>query len=288
MNGQTTRRSSAFTLVELLVVIGIIAVLIAILLPALSRAKQQANATACLSNMRQMGQALVMFANEHNGYLPKAWFNNRPNTTTAQPDRSVLPSEYAASDSWGYRYPMYGWDYVLLKYVKGSKAVYQCPSDSDPAIRGLWNNSQSNLPDAPEADDLAASYRLNVSNQPNQALNAVKLTQLKPASKAILIVEGPSGTGATIHHVATWESGEPGGSVGPKTNKNVAFNRHVRKANYAFADGHAEPLQWEETWKPIGPRLVPGTSPFWREQTMWRLRYDIPAGRTTPHTDATQ
>src|SRR5690242_18166424 len=61
---------SGFTLVELLVVIGIIAVLIGILMPALSRARQQAQSAECMSNMRACGQIFLLYATENKGFLP--------------------------------------------------------------------------------------------------------------------------------------------------------------------------------------------------------------------------
>ena len=100
-----------FTLVELLVVIGIIAVLISLLLPAVSRAREQSRRTACLSNLRQLGIAMTAYASDRRDRLPNS---NPPNT--------VL--DYIATD------------YILItlneRYVK-SPAVFHCPSDEDPA-----------------------------------------------------------------------------------------------------------------------------------------------------------
>ncbi len=74
MSKINTRR--AFTLVELLVVIGIIAVLIAILLPALQAARTQAKTVQCLSNLRQIGQGFAMYAAQQGGWLCPAWVSN--------------------------------------------------------------------------------------------------------------------------------------------------------------------------------------------------------------------
>src|SRR5688572_30945490 len=69
-SSEPRRLTSAFTLVELLVVIGIIAVLIGILMPVLSKARAQANRVACLSNIKQLGTGILMYCNDNDGYFP--------------------------------------------------------------------------------------------------------------------------------------------------------------------------------------------------------------------------
>jgi prepilin-type processing-associated H-X9-DG protein len=226
--------------------------------------------------MRQMGMGLVMFAQEHDLYLPKAWFNSGP--TPAANNMGDTTNYAAIKESWGYRDPMWGWDFLLLKYVKGNKEVFRCPSDESDFLRGRWTTSSTpGLTDPPEADDIPASYRMNVGNQ-SDPFRAVKLTQIKNSAQAILLVEG---TPWSFHHIATWEPGDTAlgaqGKVGKYNRVNMAYKRHPKEwNNYAFADGHAEAMAWFDTWKPIGPPPPAGQGTMgaaFRGTTMWRVRY---------------
>jgi len=233
--------SGAFTLVELLVVIGIIALLISILMPALSKAREQANAVKCMSNQRNLGNALVLFTQEHQGFLPKAWFNDGP-----------IGSGISGKMTWEYRFPRYGWDYLLLGYVGKNRELFRCPSDDPGRFRGDPTNAAS-----PESDYIPASYRMNISNQHvfggrpdnpvDRPLFATKLSRLKHSSKAIVLFDGANNA-ALWHHAATWEV-SPDGLVTKIYKVNVGWKKHRGRANYTFADGHAESLLWEDTWQ---------------------------------------
>ena len=101
--------ASAFTLVELLVVIGIIAVLIGILLPSLSRAREQSKSTKCLSNLRQIATAMTMYVSEQKGKLPLYNYVDSAGTTIWWPE-ALTP-------------------YVNIKGARGNNlSVWSCPS----------------------------------------------------------------------------------------------------------------------------------------------------------------
>jgi len=136
--------NTAFTLLELLVVIGIIALLAALLLPALTRAREAGRATACLSNLRQLGLAIQLYTQDYNNRLP---------IMRDQPAGASATNEPAGPDR------------VLAPYL-GNKKILRCPSDANNLFETTgssysWNSLLNNQP----ADRLTV---LNLPFQPHQ------------------------------------------------------------------------------------------------------------------------
>jgi prepilin-type processing-associated H-X9-DG protein len=143
VNRPAIKRRTAFSLVELLVVIGIITVLIAILLPALQTAREAAQATQCLSNIRQLGTVLVEYVNDNNGWLPL---------------QTIDVSNFADPANYGGTWPG-GWSCLasLIPYfnnnANAASQLFVCPSASD---TNWWG---TNLPAPPSA----TSYLINAA-----------------------------------------------------------------------------------------------------------------------------
>jgi prepilin-type N-terminal cleavage/methylation domain-containing protein/prepilin-type processing-associated H-X9-DG protein len=121
------RRSRGFTLVELLVVIGIIALLISILLPSLNRAREQARRTQCLSNLRSVGQMVNMYANTFKGYVPIG-FSGGSSKKTFQNNYFLSRKTSAAPPGEKVRYVGLGLLFPANLIRDGEGTVFYCPS----------------------------------------------------------------------------------------------------------------------------------------------------------------
>ena len=120
------RKRAAFTLVELLVVIGIIAVLVGILLPALGRARESANQVKCMANLKQIGVAMFIYANDNRGALPYGFVGNK-NAIDGNPQ---YPGETA------------DWTTLLLNVLNRKGSGYgtgqNVTGTSNPGLRALF------------------------------------------------------------------------------------------------------------------------------------------------------
>jgi prepilin-type N-terminal cleavage/methylation domain-containing protein/prepilin-type processing-associated H-X9-DG protein len=215
-------RRRAFTLVELLVVIGIIALLVAILLPSLSRARESAKGVACLSNLRQMATAAQAYANEHGGSYPIAYF-------------SAADAQYAYA---------YGWDFTLVKDLatgqrtarpgllwagEGNMQIQQCPSFDGRSMTLM---------------DPYTGYNYNTSfighGEGELIVAPAKASQVKSPSATALFGDGQWTSGA--NKFMRSPNASPSDSNLSARQAGTQGYRHRKRTNVAFADAHAEAL----------------------------------------------
>ena len=226
-----------FTLIELLVVVAIIALLIAIMLPALSNAREQGKRTVCLSNMRQMGIALLSYALDNSEYVPAC------SCPLAEPDVEH-PEEFY-------------WLHVLQEYSQ-QPLIGRCRSDQSTKPFLDWSNPP---PRDKWQDYRWSSYAVNVCVGPLKSPLALdRLNRIKSPSSVIFLGEVRAGDTydyADHIHSDLWE-----GQDDPK--QSVAWDRHVNVSNYLFIDSHAEPQHWRRTWEfPVVNKWWPEYAPGW-------------------------
>ncbi len=221
----TVRRG--FTLIELLVVIAIIAILAAILFPVFSQAREKARGISCLSNEKQMGTALMMYAQDYDEGFPtwSEYFYCTSNSATYVPCRSNPGLDTVD------RY----WDAKLYPYVKNGDPGNR----TAPSWAGVWH-----CPDS-EGQSTQRSYGLNYAyvydydaNSP-YAFRYLDIPSIDSPSVCVFV--GDSGSAGLMdmpHHFAGYAQHYQL-SMGIPYDRDRPY-RHQDGANYVFLDGHAK------------------------------------------------
>lgn len=243
----------AFTLVELLVVISIVALLIALLLPSLQSAREVAQAMECNANQRQTMGLFATYQSDWKGYYPLGYV-----TYAGVPVSGAL-EWYKAID--GYIGGAGMWDYTkrvrtfdnqgggnIYMVSFGQKALYTCPSTRG-KVRYTYGDFTDNFAawDVDYAVNCAVLGYAYASSGPRVWYNAPKREVMNPA-KAWALTDGDTWYGGYINYNTGCYIEITGGVYAPEVgyDQRMKFVRHAnRTSNYVFFDGHGE-TAW--TW----------------------------------------
>ncbi len=206
-----------FTLIELLVVIAIIAILAAMLMPALSQARERGKSASCINNLRQLGLMMAQYTDSYNG-----WFCTN---YAANGDR------WDAPDGWGT-----GDTGILAQGVGGADGkqsrTYRCPS-----LSGLFNSSYVNTENSGYGYNEFLGAELYYNDYPG-----VKTSQLLNPSRTVLIADaGYASSDGKPEATTTLRAPENRRPSDPdvRSGGTAAF-RHLLRAAVVFTDGHAD------------------------------------------------
>jgi len=220
-----TAQAKGFTLIELLVVISIIAVLAAILFPVFARARENARRASCMSNLKQMGLAVMMYTQDYDEAFP---FSNIP-TTVKPPGGWWTPSANAAY-----------WPQILYPYTKSTQ-VYVCPSATVDTQNQVYGNYGANLYLMPNTDAVPLKMAAVVSASTTYMMMDFGNLRAYPG-----YVKSPDGYYAYLPG-----EGDLGVALGSTAlrpdslQSDYQSGRHFGDVNMCFADGHVKWLKSE-------------------------------------------
>ena len=227
------RQHSAFTLIELLVVIAIIAILAAILFPVFAQAREKARQTACLSNTKQMGTAIMMYSQDYDEMLPPREIYDAPSNTY---------------------YEALSWRRIIYPYVKSS-GVFACPSNPNKSALAR-DSTDANLTKAGIAP--AGAPRFNISYSVN-GQDGLALTPMRRSDRvlAVAAMNRPAEMILVGEYTANNSEINLNFAANANGSQKYLFSGHSGFANYVFADGHAK------GYKPTGTCGPGNTNNLW-------------------------